>query len=126
MSKKAMDYVDGRELAEDEMWRKEAGEPDAPHRSGHKDTRRWCKGKEGREHTLAIEIPPNAWKRGCAWVDHVILGTEGSKPWWNCQHVELCTACGKQFRHSHAWMVDSTGLRPEECPEFKPYEEAVR
>lgn len=129
MSKKAMDHVDARDLAEDQLWRREADEvnTDEPvevvvkRPPAKKDTKHWCKGKVGREHTLAIEMPQNAWRRSCGWVTNV-----GSEPYYGCMHVELCTTCGKQLRHSYAWLQDSTDprfLQPQECPDYTSRED---
>jgi hypothetical protein len=83
-----------------------------------KDTRRWCKGKVGVEHTLAI-VPDSrySWmKDGCRWVPYTVWGgpkTGRVKNWrWSCQHHEVCSVCGKHFRSG--W--DFT----EECPDFIP------
>lgn len=125
MSKKAMDDVDQRELEAERLWRAEAEEVDTdepveivvPHH-GHKNTRQWCKGKVGREHTLAIEIPPNAWRQDCRWVTNI-----GNEPWYSCQHVEMCTTCGKQLRRSDGWLAtpdSKTTLPPGECPDYTP------
>lgn len=79
-----------------------------PHRS-HKDTRRWCKGRPGRQHLPQIMIPHNAV------VLRGPLPTCGPSPvygsGWSCYHAEVCTACGKHLR---GW-----GFLPaEECPDF--------
>lgn len=125
MSKKALDDVDERDLEAARLWRAEAGEIDTDEPvevvvkrpPARKDTKHWCRGKVGREHTLAIEIPPNAWRQDCRWVTNI-----GDRPYWSCVHVEMCTACGKQLRHSYGWLRDNDarGLRPEECPAYAP------
>ena len=74
-----------------------------------KNTRRWCRGKVGVEHTPEIQsdhrglgpcrVPPG-WAR---W----------RSTWW-CHHVERCSECGKTLRHS---------LDVGECPDY-PTQEA--
>jgi hypothetical protein len=71
-----------------------------------KDTKRWCRGKVGVEHTPEIQsdrrglgpypcrVPPD-WAR---W----------RSTWW-CHHVERCSECGKILRHS---------LNVGECPDY--------
>lgn len=65
-----------------------------PHKS-KKNTRRWCKGKVGREHTPEIRHTGerNGWAKG--WVC-------GPRRWglkgWSCHHEEICTTCGKLLR----------------------------
>jgi hypothetical protein len=54
-----------------------------------KDTRRWCGGREGREHVLTVE----------PWPPRV------RKPLGKCQ---VCTACGKRFRWWHPFGDDTT------------------
>jgi hypothetical protein len=128
MSKKAMDHVDARELADDALWRREADEvrTDEPvevvvkRPPARKDTKHWCKGKVGREHTPAIELPANAWRRTCGWTR--IFADEMH---WSCVHVELCTACGKHLRPASGWLRNADHrhfLMPEECPQFKAQE----
>lgn len=50
-----------------------------PHRS-HKDRRRWCKGRPGREHRLEVTEVSHGWQ-----------------PWWRPSFADVCTVCGKQF-----------------------------
>lgn len=85
-------------------------DPDAPWNREHKaaparkDTRRWCRGKVGREHTLAIVRDDYGW--------HV--GRKCQEPswlpgYWSCHHQERCTTCGKILRPS---------LPREQCPQW--------
>jgi len=53
--------------------------PEVTRPSGHKDTRKWCKGKVGREHK------PEA----------VLIAGHGSIP----QLVYACKKCGKELDH---------------------------
>lgn len=77
-----------------------------PHKpKSKKDTRRWCKGKVGREHTPAIERShgeryPNG--RPCQRI-------EGYTWALGCHHHEVCTTCGKILR----WTIPY-----EECPDL--------
>lgn len=118
MSKKA-----ARDLEAERLWRAEAekvndDEPIVKRPPARKDTKQWCKGRVGRPHRLAIEMPPNAWRRQCEWITNI-----GSDPWYSCQHVELCVECGKVRRHAHGWMAKPdphSTLLNEECPAFRP------
>lgn len=74
-----------------------------------KNTRRWCKGKVGREHVPQIEFdhryrtkcgPPPAWARRIIW----------THDWW-CHHIEVCVNCRKHLR-------DGWQLKNEECPDY--------
>lgn len=55
-------------------------EAPAPHRS-RKDTKRWCKGKVGREHAYRWILSP------------IRFGTQPPS-WWE----ELCETCGRKAR----------------------------
>jgi hypothetical protein len=79
-----------------------------PERYGHKkkNTRRWCKGKEGREHVT--ELRPSKWLQ---W--HKIAGYNcGWSRWskrrrWSCTHTVVCINCEKILE----WQ-----LPKEKCP----------
>ncbi len=87
---------------------------------GKKDTRRWCKGREGREHSLVIQIPPNTYyRRSCGWRVQPYVNVWSDRDYYECAHVELCAGCGKIFRRHYNWLSD-TELRDEECPNFVP------
>lgn len=87
-----------------------------PHRS-RKKTREWCRGRPGREHELAIEIPPNAYRRTCLWREQYHW-KEPAQWRYFCAHVQLCTACGKVFlRHlNSSWQ--GHGLSDQDCPDY--------
>lgn len=83
-----------------------------------KDTRRWCKGKVGREHVLTIELDPRlSWaKEGCRWVPYWVWSRKGGghrerRTRYACHHHEVCTVCGKRMR-------DGWDFAPEDCPDF--------
>lgn len=132
MSKKALEHVDSRDLEAEQLWRREVDPEELPPEVAarleaaaaapenrvtrpHKDTRHWCKGKVGREHTPAIEMPPNAYRQDCGWI------TWNEVPWYSCHHVELCTTCGKHLRLSYGWLrTEPRNLQPEECPAYAP------
>lgn len=69
-------------LAEDH-----APEPSEARR--RKNTRDWCKGKEGRLHRpeITLKYPP------CRW--NVTYGADGYTLRWSCGHAEVCGRCGK-------------------------------
>lgn len=91
---------------------------------GKKDTRSWCKGKVGRQHTLAIEVPPNnsSW-RTCGWRTQHYLYGRPPVHYYTCAHAEMCTTCGKVFRTNVFWR-DAGPLFNHECPLFTPREAA--
>jgi len=78
---------------------------------GKKNTRRWCRGKVGREHVEGYALSSWAngrkicearpeWSYGIPWYDR------HRGEWW-CYHNVICTECGKILR----------SLPPEDCPE---------
>lgn len=83
-----------------------------------KDTKKWCRGKEGREHALAIVLDERlSWtKTGCGWVSYRVGWRKGGRVetrWrYSCHHLEACTVCGRHFRSG--WDLG------EECPLFVP------
>lgn len=79
-----------------------------PH--ARKDTRRWCKGKPGREHALEIVFRP-WYGRTCHALDpgHWLNFSGGD---WHCEHREACSQCGKILREG--WK-----LAREECPNWR-------
>lgn len=93
------------------------GETEVRHRS-KKDTKSWCRGKEGVEHELetvlddwpygirALEIP-------CGWHLMFMRGDYARRPRvsWSCRHLKKCVVCGKKF--------DQFRLK-EDCPNFHP------
>lgn len=87
-------------------------DPAAPHNKpirakARKDTRRWCKGKEGVEHVLEA-IPDPSRPRPCRWYDFL----DGSATYL-CHHVVACLACGKKV--DFFWLD-----RNKECPDYTP------
>lgn len=91
----------------DEVRLAASDDPDPAKRPpGRKDTRTWCKGKQGRAHTPALIPDPWPWRHGCAWYPSwTVAGTAN----WSCQHREVCTACGKVLRHR---------ISDSECPAY--------
>src|SRR6266568_2852968 len=66
---------------------------ETPHdRRSRKDTRRWCKGKPGREHQPRQVTISAGMGLSCGA--------------WFCWHAETCACCGKILRY----------LKPAECP----------
>ncbi|WIB65446.1 hypothetical protein [Curtobacterium sp. MCBD17_040] len=80
-----------------------------PHR--RKNTKRWCKGHVGREHTPIIRINTR-WTRvyTCGLprpgTFDYLFGRDRD---WTCYHEEACSRCGKVLRLS---------LPKSECPTF--------
>jgi hypothetical protein len=88
----------------------ESAAREIPRTGRRKSTKRWCKGKPGREHVPAIVFRP-WYGRDChpleagSWRD--IAGTG-----WHCEHREICQVCGRILRE--AW-----NLAPSECPDYR-------
>jgi hypothetical protein len=84
-----------------------------------KDTRRWCRGKEGREHRLVLVLRHDGFcDRRCEWVswyDYRLLfrgeDDEGARVGWACSHQEVCESCGKIIR-------DLFQIPAAECPAY--------
>lgn len=69
-------------------------EVSARRRPGKKDTARWCRGRQGREHTPVVEVDPKlAWMSGrpCGPVN--AGGMFGIFD--QCKHHQVCAVCGK-------------------------------
>lgn len=73
---------------------------------GRKDTRRWCKGKEGVEHTLETVVHHTSLRtKPCSTLDWAL-----DKDRWFCHHAIQCTTCGKYLKQ---W------LPRDLCPDWK-------
>lgn len=91
-----------------------------PHRS-RKNTRRWCRGKPGVEHTPEVRLSKHAvylaarWpeRQACGW-NHWWKRINGKSvpdetTWhWSCGHELGCSTCGKVL----------TPFLRKECPDF--------
>ena len=77
-----------------------------PRRRAHpKNSKKWCRGKEGKEHVTEIVFPENAGWSKC----HPTTEDFWKRYDWEvgCYHVERCINCGKHVR---------THLKRGECP----------
>lgn len=82
-------------------------------KGNHKSTKKWCLGKQGREHQVELVVPPNTpgWRRdGCHWASWAL--SDGTR-WYLCNHVWICTVCGKHLRDTKA----------KDCPDYHEYVE---
>lgn len=82
-----------------------------------KDTRQWCRGKEGREHQPVIMFAPvmiRSVPDRCEWRPSWQDGYAGLE--WACWHRQDCSACFKILR-------DHGGLLLSECPDYPGSEE---
>lgn len=134
MSRKALDHLDARDLEVERLARAQvvaatatldAFEVDVGKRApGRKNTRRWCKGRPGREHTPEIAVPDNrlGLRDKCGWYDLRIGGLTTAS--YYCQHVERCAACGKVLRRHYGWLPGYKLLPGElaatDCPDYTP------
>lgn len=100
-----------REVVTEHMWPEILRVPERGARSGRKDTKRWCKGKPGREHRAVLVKRP--WfGHGCSGLGWWLWdGTQSGR--WGCCHVMECENCGKILKN----------LRDEECPDYQPKSE---
>jgi hypothetical protein len=91
-------------------WRKELELEENPRRApAKKNTKRWCRGKEGREHIPMISDP--RWGFPCQWRPAWgRLKDSSNAKRWSCSHHEICSTCGKELRYS---------IQRDECPEFR-------
>lgn len=73
-----------------------------------KNTKRWCRGKVGVEHTPEVVL--NRWgyrpERCCAAPDWM---TQLWRSPWRCFHQRRCTTCGKILDYFLDW---------KDCPEL--------
>lgn len=82
-----------------------------------KDTKHWCRGKEGVQHVPQIVLSHDGFRsRACEWVSKfdyraIRRGEDDYRIAWACGHQELCSRCGKILRER--WE-----LRQEECPAY--------
>lgn len=75
-----------------------------------KDTRSWCRGKEGREHVPVLAFAPPPWHdrpSACRWRQRMA----GPGIAWECFHRQECANCGKVLAAS--WQ-----LPRDECPSY--------
>ena len=88
-------------------------DPAAPPRRGsRKNTRDWCKGKDGREHQVRVQISPSESGAICRWGPAYAFGLISlvqEDVRWACCHVRLCVVCGKKTELS---------VPRQECPDY--------
>jgi hypothetical protein len=75
------------------------GEPPDRQPGKRKNTRRWCKGKVGVEHTLVVRMRRDRSK-GCHWFAWSVRGKAIQRGAWICVEQEVCISCGKILRHT--------------------------
>ena len=111
------DYWDTRPSRHDELAAaladEQAAEPGPAKRlPGRKNTRAWCKGKEGRPHVPVIVPRPLTRRDACEWTPG---WDRDRRVWesaaWSCCHVEQCGECKKILRER--WELDLA-----ECPAY--------
>lgn len=68
--------------------------------SKKKNTRRWCRGKPGVEHTPMIELDSGGQQRVRDGKDACYQWPYSSWDRWVCRHHEICTTCGKILKRS--------------------------
>jgi hypothetical protein len=78
---------------------------------GHKDRKRWCRGKVGAEHEPVLAAPKDGEQR-CRprpeWAAKNPRALWHNRPWW-CLHHRECAECGKVLEHFIPW---------DECPDY--------
>lgn len=103
------------------------GPEEQRHRS-RKDTKRWCRGKVGREHTPGVQFgqggrwalargeaaPCKRISRDDDWQYTLYVGSrQDTGTVWLCRHEDYCTTCGKVLS------FDVLGLG-KRCPDYQP------
>jgi len=75
-------------------------EPRREPRGKHKDTKRFCKGKPGREHVTEMRRDGYAAaERVCHLVEWQVVGRpDDPHTFWWCNHIIACTVCGKHLQ----------------------------
>lgn len=81
--------------------------PPRPQRR-RKNTRRWCRGKEGVEHVTEVRLSKDATYRAERGMPSTCYRAEWYDRRWWCSHEEVCIKCGKIIR----WTLD------DDCPNF--------
>lgn len=91
------------EPLESDEWRPKASQK-------RKDTKHWCKGKVGREHTPEVGLSKWPYNRNiCGTAADIYSWDNGPfRNRWVCRHELVCTSCGKIIKHT---------LDRDECPE---------
>lgn len=89
-----------------------ASDPEPPKRPpGRKNTRDWCRGKEGVPHQPVIVFAPPVFRRPvtitCEWASR----WSGEAVIWDCHHEEHCASCGRILR-------TQARLAGSECPGY--------
>ncbi len=92
------------------FWRKNMRSR-ATQSGNHKSVKKWCMGKQGRDHTVELMVPPSIpgyVKKPCHWSCWEL---EDGTRFYLCNHVWICVACGKHMKDT----------KREDCPLFAPY-----
>lgn len=83
----------------------EYGDPrPARSRSKYKNTRKWCRGKEGVEHSPIVEI-----SRPFHSIPNAICGNSPNTNYNMCYHHVACENCGKELQFTPD-ICPTTGL----------------
>lgn len=79
-----------------------------PQRS-KKNTRKWCKGKVGVEHSVeTVRHHYYSHHRQCHWWEFGVGRYGHTERSWICYHAERCTVCGKYVTNNLRF----------KCPDF--------
>lgn len=107
MTKWWYEYVERRAWRRDEERLDVDPTPRTPH--ARKNKRRWCRGKVGVEHVLAVRVSTWGQQLATRWPDRKpCFRAEWWPSRWLCQHERYCVTCGKIIHHT----LDV------ECPDF--------
>lgn len=82
----------------------------ASHHKKKKNTKRWCKGKVGREHVPEITKSNYGYGMICKYPSWTIRGSGERVKVYICWHQKSCKVCGKVLE----WT-----LYKDECPDSK-------
>lgn len=95
----------------------ESSDEDLSKTKSKKNTRKWCKGKVGKEHVPIVSIDTKmlTYVRECHWREYswTVFKREPEKR-WQCHHHTTCQNCGK--------VLESWYLTKDKCPDYKEYD----
>lgn len=83
-----------------------------------KNTRDWCKGREGRPHEPVMKLRYTALGKPdqCGWGAHFSWRIKGYEVYWYCGHEQVCARCGKTLGDHSGWRARK--LRDNDCPVY--------
>ena len=115
-------WAESVQMGTSRRWQRHDAPVEREPKGKKKNTKRWCKGKVGREHEWHIVYdknynPHNKWHQ-CRWVSvnwRPLPPKKKPGPMWWCFHQWACKNCGKlSDHHKHGW---HGGVGFDDCPD---------